>query len=363
LAGKVVIAIDAMGGDHAPRMVIEGMDIARVRHPEARFLLHGDEAVLKPLVAAIPQLASVCDIHHADTSIAMDAKPSQALRQGRDSSMWRAIESVKAGDANAVISAGNTGALMAIAKFQLRTLPGISRPAIAAIWPTMRGDSILLDAGANIEVDAAMLVDFAIMGEAFARAVLGVPQPTVGLLNVGAEALKGTDSVREADRMLREANLPMQYRGFVEGDDISSGTTDVVVADGFTGNIALKTAEGTARLVAHYLSTAIRRSFFARIGAFFAMGALKTMRARLDPRRVNGGTFLGLNGTVVKSHGGTDGFGFASALELAIDMAHSRFAAEITEALEKLAAAGIGGRMAAEDAGSISPGSETTAVS
>jgi glycerol-3-phosphate acyltransferase PlsX len=243
--------------------------------------------------------------------------------------MWHTIESLQKQEAQVAVSAGNTGALMAVSMFQLRTLDGIDRPAIAALWPTQKGQSVVLDVGANVECDAQQLVDFAIMGEAFARAVLGLPRPTVGLLNVGAEDMKGHDAVKTAAQILREVELPMEFRGFVEGDDIAEGAVDVIVTDGFTGNIALKTAEGTAKLVVGYLRAALKRSFFGRLGAVIASGALKTLRRKLDPRAANGGIFLGLNGIVVKSHGGTDSVGFASALDMAIDMARAGVMAKI----------------------------------
>ncbi|MCP5433468.1 MAG: phosphate acyltransferase PlsX [Alphaproteobacteria bacterium] len=331
MARELVVAVDAMGGDNAPGIVVKGVEIALVRHPEARFLLCGDQERLNPLIDASPRVASASAIRHTPDLIAMSDKPSKALRRGGSSSMALALDAVKAGEAVVAISAGNTGALMALARQRLGSMPGIDRPAIAAIWPTMRGESIVLDVGANIEVTAKMLVDFAVMGEAFARAVLGLTKPSVALLNIGTEELKGNEGVRTADRILRAAEIGMDYRGYVEGDAISAGEADVIVTDGFSGNVALKTAEGTARLVSSYLSSAMQRSLFSRLGAVLAMGAFRTLKARLDPRRVNGGTFLGLNGVVVKSHGGTDETGFAYALDLAIDMAQSRFAAEIAE--------------------------------
>jgi glycerol-3-phosphate acyltransferase PlsX len=253
----------------------------------------------------------------------MEDKPSQALRRGRNTSMWGAIDSVAKGRAQVVVSAGNTGALMAMSMFQLRTIEGIDRPAIAALWPTKRGQTVVLDVGANVDSDAEQLVDFAVMGEAFARAILGLERPSVGLLNVGEEEQKGNEQVRKAAQILRNVKLPMEFSGFVEGDDIAEGTVDVVVTDGFTGNVALKTAEGTAKLVTYYLRTALRRTLLSRLGAALASGAFRILRHKLDPRSANGGIFLGLNGIVVKSHGGTDALGFASALDMAIDMARA----------------------------------------
>jgi glycerol-3-phosphate acyltransferase PlsX len=260
----------------------------------------------------------------------MSEKPSQALRRGHNSSMWHAVDAVAKGEANVAVSAGNTGALMAISMFRLGVIAGIARPAIAVIWPTMRGQSIVLDVGANAGCAAEQLVEFAVMGEAFARAIFGIERPTVGLLNIGEEEVKGIEPVKRAAQILRASHLPIEFYGFVEGDGIGAGIVDVVVADGFTGNVALKTAEGTAKLVGHYLKTALKRSVFGRIGAILAAGALRTVRKKLDPRALNGGVFLGLNGVVVKSHGSADALGFASAVDLAIDMASSDVIARIS---------------------------------
>jgi len=332
----VNIAVDAMGGDHAPGIVIDGCALSQERHPETHFLLFGDEAKIRPLLAKHRALSTSCEIHHTPDAVPMDAKPSQAVRQGRKSSMAMAITAVKVKRAQAVISAGSTGALMAMSKIQLRTFPGVGRPAIAAIWPTVRGETLVLDVGANVDCDIKQLVDFAILGEAFARTVLHQSRPKVGLLNIGSEEVKGNDVVKAVDALLRAADLPMDYVGYVEGDDISLGAVDVVVTDGFTGNIALKTAEGTAKLVAHFLRGALTSSPLSKIGALFASGGLKALREKMDPRSANGGVFLGLNGLVVKSHGGTDALGFASALDLAIDLAGSDFGDLITSALEKV---------------------------
>ena len=319
----LTVSIDAMGGDAGPGVVVAAVARSIIRHPGVNFVLHGDEALLKPLVSKRPKLAAKTEIRHTAERVRMDEKPSQVLRRGRNTSMWRAVEAVADKEADVAISAGNTGALMAISRYQLGVLEGVDRPAIAALWPTKRGQSVVLDVGANVETDAEQLVKFAVMGEAFARAILGLECPTVGLLNVGAEDLKGNDAVRGAAHMLRTVSLPIEFSGFVEGDDIAEGTVDVIVTDGFTGNIALKTAEGTARLVVHFLRTALKRSIMAKVGAALASGALNMLRRKLDPRAANGGIFLGLNGVVVKSHGGTDALGFASALDMAIDMARA----------------------------------------
>ena len=314
-----------MGGDRAPDMVIEGANVSRVRHPDLHFLLFGDEARLTPLLGEQPKLAAVSEIRHSESVVGPDDKPSVALRQGRQSSMRLAIEAVHAGTASGVVSAGNTGALMAMSKMVLKTLEGIHRPAIASIFPTMRGQTVMLDLGANIDCTAENLVQFAVMGEVFARTVLGVVKPTVGLLNVGIEEFKGHETVRAAAKELMEGNLPITFHGFVEGDDIPAGTVDVVVADGFTGNIALKTAEGTARLCSQFLKAAFKETVFSRLGYLLARRSLGDLRERLDPSRHNGGMFLGINGIVVKSHGATDVLGFANAIGFAYDMARQGF--------------------------------------
>jgi glycerol-3-phosphate acyltransferase PlsX len=284
-------------------------------------MLFGDKARIQPVLDRHPALKDRCEIRHSEVAVAMDAKPSQALRQGRGkSSMWQTIDAVKAGEAHAAVSAGNTGALMAMARFILKTLPGIQRPAIAAVWPTTRGESVVLDVGATIGADANQLVEFAVMGEAMARCMFGLERPTVGLLNVGVEEIKGQEQVKEAGRLLRALDIPIEYAGFVEGDDISKGTVDVVVTEGFTGNIALKTAEGTAKQIAAFLRQSLSRTLVSKLGALLAAGAFKALRDRLDPRKHNGGVFLGLNGVVVKSHGGTDALGFATAIDVAIEM-------------------------------------------
>ncbi len=311
-----------MGGDHGPEVVLPGAEIALTRHPDIAFLLYGDAPRINELLRTRPKLAAASTVVHTDVVVRMDDKPSQALRQGRRvSSMWRAIDAVRVKEADCAVSAGNTGALMAMAKVNLKMMAGISRPAIACLWPTMRGESVVLDVGASIGATAQHLVDMAVMGAAMARIVFDIERPTVGLLNVGVEEIKGVEEVKDAAGALRAANHPgVAYHGFIEGDDIGRGSVDVVVTEGFSGNIALKTAEGTAKQVSEFLRGAISRSFMAKIGYLLARGAFQALREKLDPRKSNGGVFLGLNGVVIKSHGGTDAEGFASAVDIGYDM-------------------------------------------
>ncbi len=320
MSEKVTIALDAMGGDLAPRMVISGANIARERFPHVHYLIFGRESEITPLLDKMPKLKAVSEIVHTDDIVRSDEKPSIALRSGRNSSMRLAINAVREGEACGVVSAGNTGALMAMAKFVLKTLPGVSRPAIASFFPTMRGETVMLDLGANVSCDADNLIDFAVMGNAFSRSVVGILQPTYGLLNVGSEDMKGHESLHEAAAVLRSAALPGKFVGFIEGDDIAMGSVDVVVTDGFTGNVALKTAEGTAKLINEYIRRTFRSSILAGLGYLLARPAMRKLRKRVDPRRYNGAMFLGLNGITVKSHGGTDSLGFANAIGVAVDM-------------------------------------------
>lgn len=338
MSAAFTLSLDAMGGDHAPEIVVKGAALAHERYPGAHFLLFGDQAKLNALLAPHPALAKCATIHHTDHTITGDTKPSQAIRQGRQSSMWKAIEAVKNGEAAGVVSAGNTGALMAMAKLIMRPLPGIDRPAICSLFPTRLGETVMLDLGANAQCDARNLVEFAIMGECFARAMLGLDRPTVGLLNIGSEDVKGTGALREASQVLRGSHLDIEFAGFIEGDDIAKGTVDVVVTDGFTGNVALKTAEGTAKLFAEFLRTAIRSSLLAQFGMLFAKPALSKVMARTDARRYNGALFVGLNGVVVKSHGGTDAVGFANAIGVAVDMIARDLNSKIGDKLARLAA-------------------------
>ncbi|HXY59476.1 MAG TPA: phosphate acyltransferase PlsX [Methylocystis sp.] len=347
------IALDAMGGDFGPEVTIAGAALALEHGLDADFLLYGDETAVRAQLAKFPQLGARSRVIHAAFAVRMDDKPSVALRQGRRvSSMWMAVEAVKKGEAQAAVSAGNTGALMAMAKVCLKTIARIDRPALACQWQTLRGRSIVLDVGATIGADARHLVDLAIMGAAMARITLGVETPTVGLLNVGEEEIKGAEEVKTASKLLRDNPPPgMDYRGFVEGNGIGKGLVDVVVVEGFTGNITLKTAEGTASQVFAYLKDALKRHFWARVGfalAYpFARAAIQELRAVADPRRNAGAVFLGVEGVVIKSHGGADAFGVARAIEIGYEMARDNLPARIREAAA-IAHADEGGALAEE---------------
>jgi glycerol-3-phosphate acyltransferase PlsX len=330
------IAIDAMGGDKAPEAVIDGARLVLKEFPNTRFIFYGRESVIGPLVAKSRSLSRCSEVIHAETIIAMDERPSVALRQGRESSMRAAVDAVKKGKACAMVSAGNTGALMAVAKFVLKTLPGIYRPAITATVPSRHRPVVLLDMGANLECTAEYLVQFAMMGDAYARAIMGLAAPKIGLLNVGSEEMKGHDEVKQAHQILRSKKIPVEYYGFVEGNDILEGTTDVVVTDGFTGNIALKTAEGASRLIYTTLRSAIERSFMAKIGYLFARPAIRMAMRRFDPRKLNGAILLGLNGIAVKSHGGADAKSYANAIKVAISMVENRVNEKIVAELARV---------------------------
>ena len=330
------LAIDAMGGDAAPEVVLDGLELAAERHPQARFLLVGDEARVGGALARRKRAAKVCSLRHAPEVISGDLKPTAALRM-RGSSMRLAIDAVANGEAAGIVSAGNTGALMALAKIVIKTMPEIDRPALAAIGPSARGDVVLLDLGANVQCDARNLVEFAIMGDAFARVALGLTTPSIGLLNVGSEELKGDDRVRAAAEILRDSHVGTQFRGFIEGHDITAGTVDVVVTDGFTGNVALKTGEGALKLMRDLLRQVFTSSVPARLGYLLARPALDRLREWMDPRRYNGAILLGLNGVVVKSHGGTDALGFAHAVDVAMDMVTHGYNDRIRDGFDRLA--------------------------
>ena len=326
-----------MGGDFGAAVVIPGAAVALSRHPGAEFLLFGDSAKIGHELDQHPRLKAVSRVIHTDVAVSNNEKPSQALRRGRKtSSMWLAIDAVKKGEADVAVSAGNTGALMAMSRFHLRTLPGIDRPAISAIWPTKRGSSVVLDLGATLGGDAHHLVSMAVMGAAKASVLFNKKRPTVGLLNIGTEEVKGHEEIREASEILRARNLPeLDYIGFVEGDDIGKGAADVIVTEGFSGNIALKTAEGTARQMAELLRNELQRSWLSKLGYLFARRAFQALRDKMDPNKSNGGVLLGLNGIVVKSHGGTSAEGFAYAIDVGYEMAHYDLLNKINQMLNR----------------------------
>ena len=332
----LVIALDLMGGDHAPEVIIDGAALALTQHRDIGFVLFGDEARVRPHLARHPAIADMPLVHTNDF-VAGDAKPSTALRQGRQSSMRLAINAVKEGQAAAAVSAGNTGALVAMAKFVLKTLPGIDRPAIAGPMPTGGNDAVVLDLGATVDCGVEHLVQFAVMGHVFARIVTGIAAPKIGLLNIGTEDLKGSGVIRGAAATLRASPLNPDFYGFVEGTDVTRGVVDVVVTDGFTGNVALKIAEGTAGMYSAFLRQAFGSGWRAKLGYLLAKPALDKVRAKLDPRRYNGAMLLGLNGVVVKSHGGTDAIGFGHAIRAAADLVRAGANERIIEEMTSVA--------------------------
>jgi phosphate acyltransferase len=337
MPGKVRIALDAMGGDHGASVLMPGAEISLTRHPDIEYVMFGNEAVVRPVLDKHPRLKAATRFVHTDVAVGMSDKPSQALRRGRwKSSMWLTLDAVKKGEADVAVSAGNTGALMAMSRFALHMLPGVERPAIAGVWPTLKGDSIVLDVGASIGADEAHLINLAAMGSAMARVLFDIERPTVGLLNIGVEEVKGLDQVRAAGRILRDTNFPhFAYHGFVEGDDIGKGVVDVVVTEGFAGNIALKSAEGTAHQLVEYLRSAMSRTWTSRLGYLLARPAFQALREKMDPRNSNGGVFLGLNGIVIKSHGGADAEGTASAIDIGYDMVRYELLAKIRQSMAR----------------------------
>ena len=323
---RVRIAVDAMGGDFGPKEVIPALALVLKGRPDVDFLIYGDEPQINRYISKNKALKARSTIYHTDKMVKNDDKPSAILRSSKGTSMRMAIEAVKEGRAHAVVSAGNTGALMAMAKIVLKTVPGIHRPAIASVMPGINGDTVMLDLGANVLVDADNLVQFALLGAIFARAQKKLEHiPTVGLLNVGSEETKGPDHVRRASEILSRVDFPGQYKGFVEGDDITKGVVDVIVADGYAGNIALKTAEGVGKLTKHYFTQSFSSNPLAMIGALFAYYSLSKLKKQMDPRLYNGGVFLGLNGVCIKSHGGADALGFSSAVIMAVRLARSGY--------------------------------------
>ena len=332
---SIRISLDAMGGDNAPYIIVDGAAQTKIRHPYVKFSFFGNKIKLLPLINS-SEVLKESEIVHTDEFVDANEKPSIAVRKGRNSSMGMAIQSVKSGKADAIVSAGNTGALMAMAKLFLRPIDGINRPAIAAYFPTITGESCMLDLGANIDCDAKNLVQFAFMGQAFANIVMGVDNPSISLLNIGEEEQKGLDYIKEASQILSDLKSQINYAGFIEGDKIAQGISDVIIADGFSGNVSLKTAEGTALLVTSYLKKALSSSLSSKIGYLFAKKAINNFRLQMDPRKYNGAVFLGLNAVAVKSHGGTDAFGFANAICVAVDMVKYNFIHDLKNKISKI---------------------------
>ncbi len=341
-----------MGGDRGPAVIVAGLIESLARLPDMDVILHGDESLLAPMLARHPDLSGRCTLRHAPRVVTMDDKPAQVMRHGMGTSMWSTIDSVKAGEATAAVSCGNTGALMAVSMIRLRKLPGVNRPAIACLWPSRNpgGFNLMLDVGADIKAEADDLLQYATMGASYARNGLNVARPRIGILNVGTEEHKGRAELKEAhDRMPATALIgDFDYVGFVEGGDLPSDRVDVIVTDGFTGNVALKTGEGTAKLIGDFLREAFGAGLMSKFAALLAMNSLKRLQKRMDPRRVNGGVFLGLNGTVVKSHGSADSTGVAAAIGLAYQLAQSRFT-------ERLAARVASAERARQDADQDQP--------
>lgn len=332
---NLVISIDAMGGDNSPRIVIEGLAIAAKKNPDTRFILFGDDAKIAPILNQYPDLKKVCEVRHTQEMVHNEDKPSSVIRN-RNTSMYMAIDAVRKGEAQAIVSAGNTGALMAISKLVLKTITKIHRPAIVSIMPHRHGKYVMLDLGANTECNAINLAEFALMGDILARHALGVERPRVALLNIGAEEMKGKEEIRQAAHMIKSSKMNIDFRGYIEPHEIPNGVADVIVADGFTGNIALKSIEGTAKLVVRMLKDAIKGSFLAKIGLPFMLGVALKIKRTMDPRLYNGAMFVGLNGLSVKSHGGTDALGFSVAVSNAANLVRQNFVATIREEVEKI---------------------------
>lgn len=332
---NLVISIDAMGGDNSPRVVIEGLALAAKKNPDIRFLLFGDSSKVTPILSQFPDLQKVCELRHAAEMVHNEDKPSQVIRN-RNTSMYMAIDAVRKGEAQAVVSAGNTGALMAISKLVLKTITKIHRPAIVSMMPHRYGKYVMLDLGANAECNAINLAEFALMGDILARHALGIERPRVALLNIGAEEMKGKEEIRQAAHMIKNSRMNIDFKGYIEPHEIPNGIADVIVADGFTGNIALKSIEGTARLVVRMLKDAIKRSWLAKLGLPFMLGVMLRVKKTMDPRLYNGAMFVGLNGLSVKSHGGTDALGFSVAVGNAAKLVRQNFVATIREEIEKV---------------------------
>ncbi|MBE6444359.1 MAG: phosphate acyltransferase PlsX [Alphaproteobacteria bacterium] len=332
---KMVISVDAMGGDNSPRAVIEGLAIAAKKHPDIRFIVFGDTAKVNPIFQQFPILEKVCELRHSAEMVHNEDKPSSVIRN-RNTSMFMAIDAVKKGEAQAVVSAGNTGALMAISKLTLKTITKIHRPAIVSIMPHRYGRYVMLDLGANTECDAINLAEFAFMGNILAKRALGIARPRVALLNIGSEEMKGKDEIKQAAQMIKNSKLDIDFIGYIEPHEISNGLADVIVADGFTGNIALKSIEGTAKQITRMIKDCIKGSVLAKFGLLFMLPALVKLKKTMDPRQYNGAMFVGLNGLSVKSHGGADAYSFSCAVDNAAKLVRQNFVPTIREEIEKV---------------------------
>lgn len=333
MSDNLVISIDAMGGDNSPRVVIEGLAIAAKKNPDAKFLLFGDETKVNDLLKSWPALQKVCEVRHSPEVVSNEDKPSAVIRN-RNTSMFMAINAVKQGEAQAVVSAGNTGALMAISKLTLKTIQKIHRPAIVTIMPHRTGRYVMLDLGANTECDSLNLAEFALMGNILAKHALNIARPKVALLNIGAEEMKGKEEIHEAAKLIKRAKLDIDFIGYIEPHEIPEGKADVIVTDGFTGNIALKSIEGTAKLVVRLIKDGIKKSFIAKLGLPFMLGVGMNIKKTMDPRLYNGAMLVGLNGLTVKSHGGTDSLGYSVAVGNAVSLVRQNFVPTIKDELE-----------------------------
>jgi len=332
---NMVISVDAMGGDNSPRVVIEGLALAVKKHPDIRFIVFGDSAKVNPIFQQYPELKDKCELRHAPEMVHNEDKPSSVIRN-RNTSMFMAIEAVKKGEAKAVVSAGNTGALMAISKLTLKTVTKIHRPAIVSIMPHRYGKYVMLDLGANTECDAINLAEFAFMGDIVARHSLGLKRPRVALLNIGSEEMKGKEEIKQAAQMIKNSKLDIDFIGYIEPHEISNGVADVIVADGFTGNIALKSIEGTAKQITRMIKDCIKGSVLAKIGLLFMLPAMLKLKKTMDPRQYNGAMFVGLNGLSVKSHGGADAYSFSCAVDNAANLVRQDFVMAIRQEIEKV---------------------------
>lgn len=335
MSSNKVISIDAMGGDEGLCVTVEGLSIALRENNNFSAILFGNESEIKTELNKYSNINKKVEIVHCDKVVPMDAKPIDAIRRiGKESSMWGCIKSVGDGNASVALSSGNTGALMGLSTIILRTIDGIERPAISSLWPNRNGNSVVLDLGANVEVSSSQLVQFGILGYAYALSILEKSNPSIGLLNIGHEEMKGTENIQKASEGMKKL-FKENYIGYVEGDGISLGKSDVVVTDGFTGNIALKTAEGTAKLVGQFMSDIFKKSLMGRLGYLIGRSSFMELKNKMDPRELNGGVFLGLNGLVVKSHGGTDSIGFSKAIEFSLRLSESNMFETIKKFVNK----------------------------